>query len=57
MTVHFFGSPKKTTVKIKQIRFFKNRKKHNKEVFSKNDRPFFRKPQKNDSQNQKSKIF
>ena len=29
MTVHFFGSPKKTTVKIKQIRFFKIRKKIN----------------------------
>ena len=30
MTVFFFGSPKKTTVKIKQIRFFKIRKNINK---------------------------
>ncbi len=36
MTVRFFGSPKKKTVKIKQIRFFKNRKKINKKLFFQN---------------------
>ena len=46
MTVHFFGSPKKTTVKIKQIRFFENRKKKTNKFFRKMTVHFFGSPKK-----------
>ena len=51
MTGNFFGSPKKKTVKIKSIRFFKIRIKNKQISFFENDRLFFRKPEKNDGQN------
>ena len=57
MTFLFFGSPKKTTVKIKQIRFFENRKKKTNKFFRKMTVHFFGSPKKTMVKIKQNKIF
>ena len=57
MTFLFFGSPKKTTVKNKQIRFFENRKKLTNKFFRKMTVHFFGSPKKTMVKIKQNKIF